>query len=121
MSQSNTKQLLEAFANETIDWDLSPAMAVTLYLEWGNNNWHADHPPVRSTDDVAIYFVVDTWQEPIQVRLVRRNSERAEDLVVVPLPEVLQQSFHQEYGDLRGVFEPTPDIKAWLKSEMGIG
>lgn len=42
-----------------IDWDLTPEDAVTMYLEWGNNNWHADRPPVRSKTDESVYFVVD--------------------------------------------------------------
>lgn len=110
---------LAAFSLHQIDWNLSPEIAVTLYLEWGNNDWHAEHPPVRSRTDVATYFVVDAWQEPLQVRLVRRNSENAEDLVIVPLPEDLVQVFRAEYGSLKGVFEPLPAIKDWLKKELG--
>ena len=103
-----------------IDWNLSPETAVVLYLEWGNNNWHAEHPPVRSPKDVSTYFVVDAWTDPISVRLVRRNSEQAEDLAVFPLPEPLLSQFREEYGNLRGVFEPLPAIKEWLKREMGV-
>lgn len=54
---------LRQFSGLSIDWNLAPEDAVTLYLEWGNNNWHAEHPPVRSKDDVATYFVVDNWCE----------------------------------------------------------
>ena len=32
-------QPLRPFADMPIDWNLSPEDAVTLYLEWGNNNW----------------------------------------------------------------------------------
>lgn len=110
---------LAAFSNHQIDWNLSPETAVTLYLEWGNNDWHAEHPPVRSRTDVATYFVVDAWQEPLQVRLVRRNSEAAEDLVIVPLPDALAKAFRAEYGSLKGVFEPLPVIKDWLRKELG--
>lgn len=107
--------LLAPFRYEVIDWDLSPEMAVTLYLEWGNNNWHAAYPPVRSRSDVATYFVVDAWHRPPQIRLVRRNSEQADDLVSFALPEPLATLFYEEYGDLRGVFEPLPAIKDWLR------
>ncbi len=110
---------LVAFADEHIDWNLSPEMAVTLYLEWGNNDWNAAHPPVRSKSDVSVYFVVDTWSDPIQVHLVRRNSEKAEDLISIPLPNDLVTVFRKEYGDLKGVFEPLPEIKQWLKKELG--
>lgn len=116
---SSRNPSLAAFSDQQIDWNLSPEMAVTLYLEWGNNDWRSEHPPVRSKSDVATYFVVDAWQDPLQVRLVRRNSESADDLVTVPLPEPLAKAFRDEYGSLKGVFEPTPIIKDWLKQELG--
>lgn len=113
-----TYSSLSAFSGYPIDWDLSPETAVTLYLEWGNNDWRAPHPPVRSKNDVSLYFVVDAWKEPLTVRLVRRNSETAEDLVSIPLPEALAQAFREEYGDLKGVFEPLPEIKDWLRTQL---
>ncbi|MDE7012609.1 MAG: hypothetical protein K2O76_05175, partial [Mailhella sp.] len=66
---------LKDAASLNIDWNLAPEDAVTLYLEWGNNNWHAEHAPVRSKDDFATYFVVDNWEKKPTLRLVRRNSE----------------------------------------------
>ncbi len=101
-----------------IDWDMAPTDAVTLYLEWGNNSWHAQHQPVRSKSDFTNYFVVDTWGDEPVVRLVRRNSENAEDLLTLELPRALLASFKEEYGNLRGVFEPTPEIKEWLKAQV---
>ena len=109
---------LEAFRHLDIDWELSPEDAVTLYLEWGNNDWRAPFPPVRSKEDYATYFVVDAWLTPPKVRLLRRNSEKLEALAEVDLPEKLAADFAAEYGVLRGVFEPTPSIKAWLKAEL---
>ncbi len=46
--QYNTPDQLKAFSSLPIEWNLDPADAVTLYLEWGNNDWRAEHPPVRS-------------------------------------------------------------------------
>lgn len=109
---------LQNFSNLVIDWDLGPEDAVTMYLEWGNNNWHAEHPPVRSKDDVSIYFVVDTWDESPMIRLVRRSSEQAEDLLAFPLPLELAAQFASEYGTLKGVFAPAPFIKDWIKQAM---
>ena len=109
---------LKDFALCNIDWNLTPEHAVTMYLEWGNNDWHAEYPPVRSKEDVSHYFVVDSWQDPPGVRLVRRNSERADDLISVPLPDSLLADFRQAHGTWRGISEPTPKIKAWLKSEL---
>ena len=109
---------LKTIRHYDIDWNLTPEHAVTMYLEWGNNDWHSEYPPVRSKDDYSNYFVVDTWQDNPMVRLVRRNSEAATDIVSVPLPETLQEDFKREYGKLKGIFSPTPAIKAWLKAEM---
>lgn len=111
---------LSEYANHPIDWNLSPTHAVTMYLEWGNNDWHAEYPPVRSKDDVALYFVVDTWGERPVVRLVRRNSEEAVDLLSLELPEELEKAWRAEYHDLRGLYEPTPKIKDWLRASMSL-
>ena len=119
LSSTKNTSPLAAFADQQIDWNLTPEMAVTLYLEWGNNDWRSEHPPVRSKSDVATYFVVDAWQDPLKVRLVRRNSESADDLVTVPLPEPLVKAFRDEYGSLKGVFEPLPVIKDWVRKELG--
>lgn len=110
--------ILKDFGTCPIDWNMTPEHAVTMYLEWGNNDWHAEYPPVRSKDDYSTYFVVDTWQDHPIVRLVRRNSEMAVDLLELPLPENLAEGFRKEYGELRGIFEPTPAIKDWLRAEM---
>ena len=71
---------LQDYALYDISWNLSPEHAVTMYLEWGNNDWHSEYPPVRSKEDVSHYFVVDSWGKEPVIRLVRRNSENAEDL-----------------------------------------
>ncbi|MBQ9453323.1 MAG: hypothetical protein IJU65_08555 [Desulfovibrio sp.] len=110
---------LKDFALYSIDWNLTPEHAVTMYLEWGNNDWHAEYPPVRSKDDVSYYFVVDTWQVPPLIRLVRRNSEKAEDIFTMPLPEKLQEDFYRVNGSARGISAPSPAVLAWLKQELG--
>ncbi len=109
---------LKDFAEYTIDWNLTPEDAVRLYLEWGNNNWHDEHPPVRSKDDVAIYFVVDHWQEKPTLRLVKRNSEEAIDLYSSDLPKHLEEEFLADFGSLKGVSTPPDYIKEWVKKEM---
>ena len=109
---------LKEFAHDVIDWNLAPADAVTLYLEWGNNNWHAEHAPVRSKADFATYFVVDTWPSKPVIRLVRRNSEAANDLLTIEFPDELDAEFKEEYGTLKGVFPPSEPVKEWIKKEM---
>lgn len=109
---------LKDAASLVIDWNLAPEDAVTLYLEWGNNNWHAEHAPVRSKDDFATYFVIDNWEEKPTVRLVRRNSERAVDLLTVELPKDLEEEFKKEHEGLKGLYSPTENIKKWLQQEI---
>jgi len=109
---------LREFSALPIDWDMSPEDAVTLYLEWGNNSWHAKHQPVRSKSDYAHYFVVDNWGASPKVMLIKRNSEAAEELYVGELPEPLEQEFRNEFGSLKGIFEPTDAIKHWLQQQL---
>ncbi|MDL2210718.1 hypothetical protein LJC26_07945 [Desulfovibrio sp. OttesenSCG-928-O18] len=109
---------LRRFSGCDIDWDLSPEQAVTMYLEWGNNDWRGRHAPVRSKTDYSTYFVIDAWENPPLARLIRRNSENAEELAALTLPEHLRAAWEQEYGKLKGVFEPTAAIKEWLRSEV---
>ena len=44
LSSTKNTSPLAAFADQQIDWNLTPEMAVTLYLEWGNNDWRSDGP-----------------------------------------------------------------------------
>lgn len=105
---------LNQFSNLPIDWDMAPTDAVTLYLEWGNNSWRAKHQPVRSKSDYAHYFVIDNWGAVPKVMLIKRNSEAAEELFTCDLPEPLASNFREEYGELKGIYEPTDEIKNWL-------
>jgi len=98
-----------------IDWDMTPEDAVTLYLEWGNNSWHAAHKPVTSKNDYSTYFVVNTWSGAPEVTLVRRNSEDAVELASFTLPDALAAEFMEEVGGNKGVYAPTEAIKNWLR------
>ena len=100
----------------TIDWDMTPEDAVVLYLEWGNNSWHATHKPVTSKNDFSTYFVVDTWSGAPKVTLVRRNSEEAVELAAFEVPEDLAREFMEDIGCNKGVYAPSEPIKAWLKT-----
>lgn len=110
---------LKDFSLYNIDWNLTPEQAVTMYLEWGNNDWTAEYPPVRSKDDVSTYFVVDSWESPPVIRLVQRNSEKAIDLFTMPIPKELLGTWEKSNGGLRGISAPTPEIKNWLKKQLG--
>ena len=100
-----------------IDWDMTPEEAVRLYLEWGNNWAHGNYV-IRSKDDVTHYFVVNTWREDPLIYLIRRNSETAEELAVIRMPEDLKKRYVAENGGLKGVYAVSGEVKNWLKSEL---
>jgi len=100
-----------------INWDMTPEEAVTLYLEWGNNWTHGKHL-VRSKSDVSHYFVVNTWDDPPHVYLVRRNSEEAKDLARIEIPSGLRERFLAEVGHRKGVYAISREIRAWLEKAL---
>lgn len=101
--------------NMLIDWDMTPAEAVTLYLEWGNNGWKDRRQPVRSKTDTTTYFLIDTWGPEPVIRLVHRNSEEAVELAEIGLPKELADRYFAEYGRAKGVYGVTDEIRGWLE------
>ncbi|MBU2487827.1 MAG: hypothetical protein KKA60_00390 [Proteobacteria bacterium] len=110
---------LDSFSHLPIEWDLSPEEAVTLYLEWGNNNWRGAHPPVRGPEDHSYYFVVDNWEDTPRAILLYRNHDRSDELWSMPLPADQARAFRAEFGSLKGVFAPTLEVRQWLQEEIG--
>jgi hypothetical protein len=100
-----------------IDWDMTPEEAVTLYLEWGNN-WTHGKNLVRSKNDVSHYFVVNTWDAPPMIYLIRRNSEEAIELATIPMPERIEKGFLEWVGYNRGVYPLSDEVRTWLEGEL---
>ncbi len=100
-----------------IDWDMTPEEAVRLYLEWGNN-WAGGNYVVRSKEDVTHYFVINTWEETPAIYLIRRNSEEAEELAEIQIPQDLQESFLKSTGHNKGVYAIEGKVKEWLQSKL---
>jgi len=99
-----------------IDWDMTPEMAVRMYLEWGNI-WPRGEDRrhvVRSKSDYSVYFVVNCWSRPYYIYLIKRNSEDA--LVKFDLPEI----FEKTVCLLKGVYAPEGELKEWLKKELNV-
>ena len=101
----------------SIDWDMTPEEAVRLYLEWGNN-WTRGNYVIRSKNDVAHYFVVNTWADSPVIYLIKRNSEDAEELAKIAIPEDMKDRYLKENGTHKGVFAIDGEIKEWLKKEL---
>jgi len=100
-----------------IDWDMTPEEAVRLYLEWGNN-WARGNYVIRSKEDVTYYFVVNTWGRSPVVYLIRRNSEQADELARIEMPDDVKSSFLQSIGHNRGVYGINREVKRWLQQEL---
>jgi hypothetical protein len=101
-----------------INWDMVHTDAVTMYLEWGNNNWRdAVRPPVRGSDDYSIYFVVDTWDVP-KVVLLKMTKYGSTTLCEKELPPDIAERYLASIGRLKGVHELSPEIVSWLEKEL---
>ncbi len=107
----NDQELINA-----IDWEMTPEEAVVLYLEWGNNWSHGKM--VKSKRDVAHYFVVDTWEEPPVLCLIRRNSEEAVVLATIPLHASQQRRFLEHVGNNKGIYAPDEKLKTWIQERL---
>ena len=100
-----------------IDWDMTPEEAVRLYLEWGNN-WAGGNYVIRSKDDVTHYFVINTWGKTPVIYLIRRNSETADELAEIEMPDHIKNAFLESIGHNRGVYAVEGEVRQWLKREL---
>jgi hypothetical protein len=101
-----------------IDWEMTPELAVRVYLEWGNIRALGEERRhvVRSKSDYSIYFVVNCWARPYYIYLIKRNSEEAVELAKFELP----QRFEKSVCELKGVYALEGELKEWLKKELNV-
>ena len=99
---------------DSIDWDMTPEEAVRLYLEWGNN-WSRGNYVIRSKDDVAYYFVVNSWDEAPVIYLVKRSSENAEELAKIEPPDEFVDDFIR---NKMGIYALDGELKSWLMGQL---
>ncbi len=103
-----------------VNLDMIHEDAVTMYLEWGNNNFKDTlRPPVTSSKEYSIYFVVDTWGEP-KVVLNKMNNYGSTSLCEKKLPPDMAARYMKEIGGLRGIHELSDEVRAWVMKEMGM-
>ena len=102
---------------QEVEWDLIHEDAVMRYLEWGNNNFLDDlRRPVTLSGEYSIYFVVDSWGPEPKVVLTKMNNYGSQALCEKRLPKELADMFYKRFGNIKGIHEPTPEIKEWLRS-----
>jgi hypothetical protein len=108
---------LRQYKDLEIDWQMTPADAVALYLEWGNSGYRGGYENrVKSKDDYSNYFVVSSWDTPPTVTFVRRNSDGAQELWKTILPPGLAEEFLKNDGSVKGAYGVSPSIRSWLES-----
>ncbi len=98
----------------SIDWDMTPEEAVRLYLEWGNN-WSSGNYAIKSKDDIAHYFVLNTWDEQPVVYLIQRNSEEASEIAAIDPPDDLVDNFFRR---IKGVYAVEGEMREWLRDQL---
>mgnify|MGYP000017429761 CR=1 FL=1 len=96
---------------------MTPEEAVRLYLEWGNN-WAGGNYVIRSKDDTAHYFVVNTWKNTPIIYLIQRNSEEEKELAEIETTEVLTKRYVEINGKAKGDYYNEGEIKAVHKKEL---
>ncbi len=102
----------------SIDWDMTPEMAVRLYLEWGNvwTPGEGRRHTVSSKSDYSVYFVVNCWERPYYICLIKRNSQDAEELAKFELPK----EFEKPVCQLKGIYAVEGELRDWLKKELRV-
>ncbi len=99
-----------------IDWEMTPEEAVTLYLEWGNNWAHGR--VIKSKNDVSHYFVVNNWGKTPVVYLIRRNSDKAEELGKFDIPSDVRKKFLESVSNNKGIYSIEGVVKDWLQKSI---
>lgn len=98
---------------------MTPEDAVAIYLEWGNNGYRGGYQyAVRGKEDFSHYFVINTWDEHPTATLVYRNSDGAEDLAVLALPDPLANTFLKAVHNHKGIYPVSADVRKWLEREL---
>jgi hypothetical protein len=100
----------------SIDWEMTPEMAVRVYLEWGNIWAHGENRKyvVRSGKEYTVYFVVNCWDKPYFVYLIRRNVDEAVELAKFELP----RKFEMPVCQYKGIYPVEGELKDWLRKEL---
>jgi hypothetical protein len=82
------------------------------------NNWSGGNYVIRSADDVSHYFIVYNWDEAPVVYLVKRNSQGAEEIAEIELPNGLRRRFLASVGHNKGVYALEGEVREWLEHQL---
>ncbi len=101
---------LSEFKDLPINWDIEPADAVALHLEWGNTAFTGIH---QDSDSETYYFSIDSWEEPYILRLQKMTKDGSETLYEMILPKRFWECCRA-----RGVHGLPPEVKEWLQQML---
>ncbi|GLI35515.1 DVU0772 family protein [Desulforhabdus amnigena] len=104
---------------DRFDWEMTPETAVETYLEWGTG-WARKDSFVRHAEQESYYFVIYDWEEPLQVTLVRIDTQNSEDIAKIQAPRELIERAINEAGRKPGVgvYAINDELKDWLKKAL---
>ena len=103
----------------SIDWDMTPEEAIALHLEWGPLRSQTYYNS-RDNNNETIYFIINTWETPPILTLVKRKGFDSENLGDFRLPANLETEFMHGIGKHKGVYAVDGKIRDWLKKELEI-
>ncbi len=103
----------------SVDWEMTPEEAIALHLEWGPLRSQKYYNS-RDNDNETVYFIINTWNNPPNLTLVRRKGFDSEELGNFSLPKNLEREFMLETGRNKGVYAVDGKVRDWLKKELEV-
>ncbi len=107
---------METNEQATIDWDITPANAFTIFESWGSKE-----RLIRNKSERYYYFYIDNWQTPAQVYLMERGIKHAEILAEIKAPAEMVARCVKQQGHTSGLdrsYAIDDDLKTWLKKNI---
>ncbi|MCB2226988.1 MAG: hypothetical protein KQH53_09960 [Desulfarculaceae bacterium] len=100
-----------------IDWEITPAQAFEAFqIKSAEAHRH------RGLGQ-AYYFYLSVWRGERRVLLIKRTYTHSEDIAEAPAPaELMERAASEGQGqDMpRGQLPLSPELKDWLRGELGL-
>jgi hypothetical protein len=106
---------------DQIDFEMTPEKAVETYLEWGTS-WSRKDDCARYVGQESYYFVIYAWEAPLQVTLLKHNSQGSEEITKLVAPSDLVRKCIDEGGRKPGVgvYALNEPLKSWLRNLLSL-
>jgi hypothetical protein len=100
-----------------LNLEMTPERAVSLYLEWGSS-WAHGRDFVRSEHDVSCYLAIDAWATPARVFLIRQSMRDEKVVGEVEVPAELVAAALRSWGERKGTYGLSEELKGWFQREL---